>query len=133
MIGVEARHHFGEVELNEPRFQLNKSKEIPSESVNSASNLASVSHRALKAALNTSAKSFGLDFFGDSNKLLTKLGFRSLAHVKDFRDKAGPHNFMTSQSHLSVQEKVFGLGERFCPRAKNCRRTGYSMLSARSG
>lgn len=122
IIGVNAYHHLGSAELNEPRFNLNKSETTPVVESLTGADSASLVSGQLKAVLKT--QGFGLDFVSaESDKILTKLGFRSLGYVRDRREKTDVHRpFMTAQLHLSVREKVYGLGERFGPLTKNGQR-----------
>lgn len=82
----------------------------------------------LSASVNTTPKSFNLDFKNGSRKL-TSLGWRSIGYVKQnttaLHPKANytnPNNgerWTTYQLSLGVGEKIYGLGERFGPFIKN--------------
>ncbi|CAN6596042.1 hypothetical protein TRVA0_001S02146 [Trichomonascus vanleenenianus] len=116
IVSFEATHFKG-IALKEPRFNLNKSK-TNTLNIASSDKITTVSSGDLRAEYSNDP--FGVDFIGTNDKLLTKLGFRSLGYVRDSRaggDK--PEPFMTAQLHLSVGEKIYGLGERFGPFIKN--------------
>lgn len=82
---------------------------------------------SLKAEIDTRPKSFNIDFRA-GNKLLTKLGWRSIGYVQKDTD-AHPNSELTNpdkgerwftyQLQLGVGEKIYGLGERFGPFIKN--------------
>ncbi|KAF2175994.1 glycoside hydrolase family 31 protein [Zopfia rhizophila CBS 207.26] len=82
----------------------------------------------LNATVNTEPKSFNLDFKA-KNKLLTKLGWRSIGYIKrnttalhpkaNYTNPNKGERSITYQLQLGVGEKVYGLGERFGPFQKN--------------
>ncbi|KAL1954425.1 hypothetical protein VTO42DRAFT_1195 [Malbranchea cinnamomea] len=82
----------------------------------------------LSATVDTRPKSFNIDF-RVGEKLLTKLGWRSVGYVKEGTTAAHPKanytnpnqgkRWVTYQLQLGVGEKVYGLGERFGPFQKN--------------
>lgn len=118
VIALEAYHHSGTVD-NESRFELNLPKSNPDAKIDATNN--TFKSGSVSASLDSDPKNFGINFTDDQGNLLTKLGFRSLGYVRDRRENpTGAHRpFMTAQLHLSVQEKVYGFGERFGPFAKN--------------
>ncbi|RPB15513.1 hypothetical protein P167DRAFT_518728 [Morchella conica CCBAS932] len=81
----------------------------------------------LTTSINIRPKSFNVDFKA-GNKLLTKLGWRSIGYVQKGTD-AHPNTelvdpdkgerWFTYQLQLGVGEKIYGLGERFGPFIKN--------------
>lgn len=87
----------------------------------------SLSTGSLRAEIDTRPKSFNINFHA-GNKLLTKLGWRSIGYVQKDTD-AHPNSelvdpdkgerWFTYQLQLSVGEKIYGLGERFGPFVKN--------------
>lgn len=124
IIGVEA-YHFRSAYQNskEPKFELESQKDVKIKtSQNSDSNVVTVDGDIAAKVLK---KSFGIDFVGEKDKVLTRLGRRSLGYVKDTRYPQGStvskafSPYMTAQLHLSVGEKIYGLGERFGPFLKN--------------
>lgn len=124
IIGVESYHHLSSyLNKKEPRFELEKE---PRCSANITKDGATISSEGGISA-NLQNNPYNIDFNGNDGKLLTKLGFRSLGHVldsrqpRDFSYKKGSP-YMTAQLHLSVGEKLFGLGERFGPFVKNGQR-----------
>lgn len=82
----------------------------------------------LSAKLDTRPKSFDLSFYA-KKKLLTKLGWRSVAYIKhgttalhpkaNYTDPNKGKRWVTYQLQLGVGDKVYGLGERFGPLVKN--------------
>ncbi|KAH7112106.1 glycosyl hydrolases family 31-domain-containing protein [Dendryphion nanum] len=82
----------------------------------------------LSATVNIEPKAFDLSFRHKS-KLLTRLGWRSIGYVKEgttalhpkanYTDPNRGKRWVTYQLQLGVGEKVYGLGERFGPFAKN--------------
>lgn len=82
----------------------------------------------LTATVNTTPKSFNIDFSADGEKL-TNLGWRSIGYVKqnttalhpkaNYTDPGKGKRWVTYQLTLAVGAKVFGLGERFGPFQKN--------------
>lgn len=78
--------------------------------------------------MDTNPKSFNIDFTA-KDRLVTKLGWRSVGYIKQgttaLHPKANYTNpnkgerWVTYQLQLSVGEKLYGLGERFGPLQKN--------------
>ncbi|CAH6723963.1 putative alpha-xylosidase [[Candida] jaroonii] len=113
----------------EPRFEVNTTPAtatVEAVTGTAATNEASATGYTVKSG-NLSAKIdekfFGMEFSGD--KPLTKLGFRSVGYVEDSRfPKPGltghtHQDYVTMQLHLSVGEKLYGLGERYGAFVKN--------------
>ncbi|KAL4875128.1 glycosyl hydrolases family 31-domain-containing protein [Aspergillus karnatakaensis] len=83
---------------------------------------------SLTASVDTRPKSFDISFAANG-KLLTKLGWRSVGYVKqgttalhpraNYLDPNKGKRWVTYQLQLGVGDKVYGLGERFGPFAKN--------------
>ncbi|KAL2815274.1 glycosyl hydrolases family 31-domain-containing protein [Aspergillus cavernicola] len=83
---------------------------------------------SLSASVDTRAKSFDVTFQA-KDKLLTKLGWRSVGYVKqgttalhpraNYLDPNKGQRWVTYQFQLGVGDKVYGLGERFGPFVKN--------------
>lgn len=126
IIGLESYHHLASyLNSNEPRFDISKDDSTCATSIDESS-------ATLSAAGSISAElkknPYNIEFIGENSKFLTKLGFRSLGFVEDsrFPEKSSnvnkPSPYMTAQLHLSVGEKIFGLGERFGPFVKNGQR-----------
>ena len=82
----------------------------------------------LSATVNTQPKAFDLSF-RHKKKQLTRLGWRSIGYVKEsttalhpkanYTDPNKGKRWVTYQLQLGVGDKVYGLGERFGPFAKN--------------
>ncbi|KAL4790567.1 glycosyl hydrolases family 31-domain-containing protein [Aspergillus venezuelensis] len=80
------------------------------------------------ASVNTRPKSFDISFQA-GGKLLTRLGWRSVGYVKhgttalhpraNYLDPRKGQRWVTYQLQLGVGDRVYGLGERFGPFAKN--------------
>jgi len=126
IIGIESYHHLSPY-LNSKELKFNTLSEKTQCSASVTKEGAVITAEGgISAKLQN--KPFNIDFIGEDSQLLTKLGFRSLGHVLDSRfprkelsaNRASP--YMTAQLHLSVGEKVFGLGERFGPFVKNGQR-----------
>lgn len=121
----EAYHHLSAYKHNgEPRF------DIAEEAKHAAKVTRGVDEVLVDAGAGFLAKvgstKFGIRYEDDQGKLLTKLGFRSVGWVQDARYpnlKTGlALTYTTLQFHVSVGEKIFGLGERFGPFQKNGQR-----------
>lgn len=126
IIGVESYHHLSPY-LNSKELRFDTlSKKTQCSASTTEEGAVVTAEGGISARLQN--KPFNIDFIGEDSQLLTKLGFRSLGHVLDSRyprrelsaNRASP--YMTAQLHLSVGEKVFGLGERFGPFVKNGQR-----------
>ncbi|PFH49978.1 glycoside hydrolase family 31 protein [Amanita thiersii Skay4041] len=98
-----------------------------------------LSTNSLSVVINTQPKSFNVDFIShgaknptsiskSSDYKLTGLGWRSVGYVRrgtnlhassSLSDPDKGERWMTMQFHISVNEKIFGLGERFGPFIKN--------------
>lgn len=126
IIGVESYHHLSPyLNSKEPRFDTTSETTQCSAKVSDEGATVSA-EGGISARLQN--KPYNIDFIGEDSQLLTRLGFRSLGHVLDSRyprkelstNRASP--YMTAQLHLSVGEKIFGLGERFGPFVKNGQR-----------
>lgn len=102
----------------EPRFEVNTTTTGTIETTDSYT----VTSGQLSATVNE--KAFGIDFFTPEGSL-TKLTSRSIGYVEDSRfPKPGltghkHQDYVTVQLHLSVGEKIYGLGERYGPFVKN--------------
>ncbi|EDK40774.2 hypothetical protein PGUG_04872 [Meyerozyma guilliermondii ATCC 6260] len=125
VIGLEAYHHQSAYLRNgEPRYELNS---LSPTSVDISDKEETVTLKAGSVLASVSKKDFGIDFVGDS-KSLTKLGFRSLGFIEDSRypdpksSYGKARGYTVAQLHLSVGEKLYGLGERFGPFVKNGQR-----------
>lgn len=105
-------------------------QESHTETIKTSKDNESLSFRVgdLSAVVNTQSNSFDLTF-RHKEKLLTQLGWRSIGYVKEettaLHPKANYTNpgkgkrWVTYQLKLGVGDKVYGLGERFGPFAKN--------------
>lgn len=128
VIGLETYHHLSKYLNNkEPKYPLNitgDSKIVSTKQIDE--NSASLTSAGDVSATVTK-KFFGMEF-KNNDKMLTKLGFRSLGHVADSRfpkqelTSNRASTYITTQLHLSVGEKLYGLGERFGPFLKNGQR-----------
>lgn len=126
IIKVEHYHHYSKYKTdtnNSARFEIqDENKNDDSFSVTENDDHSSVSNGDLKATVQK--KGWGIDF-KSGDKLLTKLGFRSVGWVNDSRyiNSQGKNStYITVQLHVSNGEKFFGLGERFGPFVKNGQR-----------
>jgi len=119
----ETYHYVSAYKNNgEPKFDLTHDGNHVAKLTKSENNVDVDAGSGLVAKVGT--EKFGIEYEGDG-KLLTKLGFRSVGWVQDsrFQDKYGrPTTYTTLQFHLSVGEKIYGLGERFGPFQKNGQR-----------
>lgn len=128
VIGLEAYHHQSAyLRSHEPRYDLNAPAGAPGASVDTVDEEKVASLTAGSVSARVSKTDFGIDFVGGS-KLLTKLGFRLLGFIEDSRypEKQSLYGkargYAVAQLHLSVGEKLYGLGERFGPFVKNGQR-----------
>jgi alpha-D-xyloside xylohydrolase len=114
-----------------PHFELfPNGQDKHSDSINAAKDAENLTFSVgdLSAKLDTRPKSFDLSFYA-KKRLLTKLGWRSVAYIKDgttalhpkanYTDPDKGKRWVTYQLQLGVGDKVYGLGERFGPFMKN--------------
>ncbi|TFK71573.1 hypothetical protein BDN72DRAFT_433791 [Pluteus cervinus] len=110
--------------------------------VNKTNEGLTLSTDTITLALDTRPKAFAIDVFShgsqnptalhsETNQLLTKLGLESIGYVRKNTNTTPTHpiaalsdpdqgeRWITMQFHLSVGEKIYGLGERFGPFVKN--------------
>lgn len=125
VLGGEAYHHYSAYKNNrEPRFELAENDKHSATITESDESVIVDAGSGLVAQVGT--KKFGVRYEDSDGKLLTELGFRSVGWVQDSRfadAKTGkPQTYTTLQFHLSVGEKIYGLGERFGPFQKNGQR-----------
>ena len=82
----------------------------------------------LNLAINTCPNELGFTFQTPANKKLTGHSFRSIGYVADQRSAPYTHadgiyatrqGYMLTEMDLGVNEKIYGLGERFGPLVKN--------------
>ncbi|WEJ95399.1 31 glycoside hydrolase [Yamadazyma tenuis] len=127
VVGFEAYHHLSKyLNSKEPRFELAASKNTTVSATDVDEHTATLAAAGdLTATL--AKREFGVEF-KSNDRFLTKLGFRSVGWVADSRyPKAAAttntaSTYITTQLHLSVGEKLYGLGERFGPFLKNGQR-----------
>lgn len=124
IVGVEHYHHLSRyINSNEPKFDLNEKNEsghFKTETTESLSTL--LVDGGISASIQN--QNWGIEFKNE-DKLLTKLGFRSVGWVSDSRypkEDGSPSTYTQFQLHVSNGEKFFGLGERFGPFVKNGQR-----------
>ncbi|KAJ5567093.1 Aldolase-type TIM barrel [Penicillium sp. DV-2018c] len=127
IIGVKLVHWAGQVD-DGPHYHLNKSTNHANIQHNADTNELNYTSGPLKLAVDTGANELKLNFRSPSGKKLTGQSFRSIGYVRDQRTEkyryedgmyAERQGYMLVGLDLSVGEKVYGLGERFGPLAKN--------------
>lgn len=119
VIRVQTYHHMGVME-KAPEFELNLPENNGLEVVEDG-NLLTVKSGHLSLVIDTENWSMRYERDGE---LLTKSGTRDLSYMKtDWKgtayDKGSDDAYMRQQLGLSVDELVYGLGERFTPFVKN--------------
>ena len=119
VIRVQTYHHMGVME-KAPEFELNLPENNGLEVVEDG-NLLTVKSGHLSLVIDTENWSMRYERDGE---LLTKSGTRDLSYMKtDWKgaayDKGSDDVYMRQQLGLSVDELVYGLGERFTPFVKN--------------
>lgn len=119
MIRVQTWHHMG-VQKKAPEFELNLSKESTME-VEEGEKLLIIKSGNLSLEIEKESWSMS---YKRGEKLLTKSGWRDLAYIKtDWKgfayDKGSENAYMGQQLGISVDELIYGLGERFTPFVKN--------------
>lgn len=119
VIRVQTFHHMGVVDRG-PKFELELSnaEELEAEETE---NLLTVRSGHLSLVIDKENWSMRYERDGE---LLTKSGWRDLSYLKtDWKgfayDKGSEDAYMRQQLGLSVDELVYGLGERFTPFVKN--------------
>lgn len=129
IIGIESYHHVSTYKKSKvPSFTKFEDKDFKAKVVSEDTEDFQTLHSGDEFRAVVSAKPYTIEFKGRDEKLLTKLGYKSIGSVRDSRfDKPGATadkatNYMTAQLHVSVGEKLFGLGERFGPFVKNGQR-----------
>ncbi|KAK6455957.1 alpha-glucosidase II [Scheffersomyces xylosifermentans] len=126
VIGFESYHHKSKyINSKEPRFGVHTSKSNGAKVSIEESQTRIVAEGDIEAKVLNDPLS--VEFIGKDGNLLTKLGYKSLGWIEDSRysnssNSHGCSTYMTAQLHLSVGEKLFGLGERFGPFVKNGQR-----------
>lgn len=130
IIRVQTYHHMG-ITAKEPEFELNLSESAGSLT---AANTSAVPLQVEENGKLLTVRSGHLSLIIDTenwsmryerdNELLTKSGERDLSYMKtDWKgfayDKGSDDAYMRQQLGLSVDELVYGLGERFTPFVKN--------------
>ncbi|MBN2222862.1 MAG: alpha-xylosidase, partial [Vallitaleaceae bacterium] len=104
-------YHFKGVRQDGPQFQLNN--ENPAVQIHESEEVITFRSGDLTATVNKS-QDWGMSF-SNGEGFLTKTGFRNLGYLK----VEGEGAFVKEQLHLSVDELIYGLGERFTPFIKN--------------
>lgn len=113
---------------NGPHYHLNKTTGHTKIQHDKAEKKLNYTSGSLNLALNTSANELALEFQSPAGKKLTGQSFRSIGYVRDQRTEkhryedgmfAERQGYMLAGLDLGVGEKVYGLGERFGPLAKN--------------
>ncbi|KAJ5545218.1 Aldolase-type TIM barrel [Penicillium sp. DV-2018c] len=127
IIGVKLVHWAGQVD-NGPHYHLSKSTNHADIQHKADTNELNYTSGPLKLAVDTTANELKLNFRSPSGEKLTGQSFRSIGYVRDQRTEkyryedgmyAERQGYMLVGLDLSVGEKVYGLGERFGPLAKN--------------
>lgn len=121
----EVYHHFAAYADNaEPRFDVVDDEKHLAKISEGEDTVTVDAGKGLAAKVDTAK--FGIKYQGEDGKLLTELGFRSVGWVEDSRfpkaNSGAPLTYTTLQFHVSVGEKIYGLGERFGPFQKNGQR-----------
>lgn len=113
---------------NSPYYHLNTTSGHTSITHDNLANKLQYASGPLALDVNTAANELDFVFRSPSGKKLTGHSFRSIGYVADQRTKAHRYEdglyatrqgYMLAELDLSVGEKVYGLGERFGPFAKN--------------
>ncbi|KAK9369879.1 glycosyl hydrolases family 31-domain-containing protein [Lipomyces kononenkoae] len=131
IIHIASTHWLGQksVEIG-PNFELfpDVKPEPFKSNISQSSDFSTLTAGQLKATLDTRPHSFNLDFT-DFTSRLTGLGFRSVGFVKVgtnhhnvqefYGNPSKGKTYVTYQFDLDVNEKIYGLGERFTPFIKN--------------
>lgn len=119
VIRVQTWHHMG-VQKKEPEFELNLTEKSFMEVEEGEKHLI-IKSGNLRLIIDTENWSMS---YKRGEKLLTKSGWRDLSYLKtDWKgfayDKASDDAYMRQQLGISVDELIYGLGERFTPFVKN--------------
>lgn len=113
---------------NGPHYQVNESTGHTKIEHNKDNNILKYTSGPLDLDLKTAANELDLTFRSPTGKKLTGHSFRSIGYVRDQRTEkhryedgiyAERQGYMLAGLDLGVGEKVYGLGERFGPLAKN--------------
>lgn len=113
---------------NGPHYEISQSNGHTSISHDKTTNSLNYGSGPLQLDINTAANELDLVFRSPSNKKLTGHSGRSIGYVRDVRsDKyrtddgiyAEKQGYMLMGLDVGVGEKIYGLGERFGPLAKN--------------
>ncbi|KAJ5088332.1 Alpha-xylosidase [Penicillium angulare] len=127
IIGVKLVHWAGQVD-NGPHYDIEKTSGHASIHHDKTENTLNYGSGSLKLDVNTAPNEMGFVFRSPNNKKLTGHSFRSIGYVGDQRSEkyrfedglyAERQGYMLLGLDLGVGEKVYGLGERFGPLAKN--------------
>ncbi|RVD81598.1 uncharacterized protein DFL_009455 [Arthrobotrys flagrans] len=123
---VKFSHWHGEEELG-PDFQLNVSQPKVTIQNEPGKNLKYI-NGGLTLDVNTSTNNLAFDYTDAKGKRLTGHSFRSIAFVNDITTEktkwadsiyAQKDTYILLELDVSVNEKIYGLGERFGPFVKN--------------
>lgn len=119
VIRVQTFHYMG-VQEKEPKFELEMKESVPLEAEENGT-IITVKSGHLSLVIDTHNWSMRYERDG---KLLTKSGSRDLCYIKEnwkgeAYDTLSNQAYMLQQLGLSVDELIYGLGERFTPFVKN--------------
>ncbi|KAH3685112.1 hypothetical protein WICPIJ_003879 [Wickerhamomyces pijperi] len=122
VVNVEHYHHVSKYRgSNSAKFDL-KEQASPFSAVHISEDEKVAAYNDNDISATVAKENWGVEFkSSSSDKLLTKLGFRSVGWVTDSR-AVKPQTYTTVQLHVSNGEKFYGLGERFGPYVKNGQR-----------
>ncbi|KAJ5670094.1 Alpha-xylosidase [Penicillium maclennaniae] len=117
----------GEID-NGPHYDISSSMGHASAVHDKESNILTYTSGPLDLAITTSPNELAFTFQDSSQKRLTGHSWRSIGYVADQRSPSYTHEdgmyatkqgYMLSELDLGVNEKIYGLGERFGPLVKN--------------
>ncbi len=120
VIRVQTFHHKGVVDRG-PHFELEFAEKTENLNVTEKENLLIVTSGSLRLVIDKENWSMRYE---RGEELLTKSGWRDLSYMKtDWKgfayDKGSDDAYMRQQLGISVDELIYGLGERFTPFVKN--------------
>lgn len=120
VIRVQTFHHKGVVDRG-PHFELELPEKTEDINVTEEGNLLIVTSGSLKLVIDKENWSMRYE---RGKELLTKSGWRDLSYMKTnwkgfAYDKGSDDAYMRQQLGISVDELIYGLGERFTPFVKN--------------
>uniref|UniRef100_A0A093VPU6 alpha-D-xyloside xylohydrolase n=1 Tax=Talaromyces marneffei PM1 TaxID=1077442 RepID=A0A093VPU6_TALMA len=128
IIGVKLVHWAGEVDSG-PHYQI--ASATGHSKIDQTNDSVHIQSGPASLKINTAPNELDFAWYGDSGQVLTGHSFRSIGYVRDRTTEktrwsdglyVEHQGYMLAELNLGVNEKLYGLGERFGPFVKNGQR-----------